>query len=235
MPNIKDQLNDCLKFIRFPTMIAEHFLCCLEKYPDLLAREEYFDILFYITAKRPLTVAKQFIIIPRTQRNIIQFRQTKHVSQLRFCRIPLKLDNYKSQIYLVNVIISASRNRLIDRTCRILIKKQINIIHSMYNEVHDLVLDGTKIFQNLTIFNYKICLKWPLDLRDLKNFDGTFYLIIELHSLASFHYTLVQTNRSAGLKLQYNDAASTIISEIQFKELLSDKKNAVLGLGKMLR
>lgn len=49
-----------MKYIRFPTMSMAEFLSCIEKYPHLLSREEYFDIFYYISTNRQLTIARRF-------------------------------------------------------------------------------------------------------------------------------------------------------------------------------
>lgn len=56
--NIKAELGDCLHEIRFPLMDMQDFMNCLERYPNLLTSEEFFEMINFIAEGRPLTVSK---------------------------------------------------------------------------------------------------------------------------------------------------------------------------------
>lgn len=58
--NIKEELKDVIKYIRFPTMSTTEFVEILEEYPGLLEPRVFCDILCYIGSQRTMTVAKEF-------------------------------------------------------------------------------------------------------------------------------------------------------------------------------
>lgn len=62
--------DDSLSHIRFPTLMAEEYSVCMEKYPGLLAYDLFFDILNYIVAKRPLTCAGHYSTSTRRPKNM---------------------------------------------------------------------------------------------------------------------------------------------------------------------
>lgn len=63
--NIKYEIGNCLKYLRFPVMKVHEFLECIEKYQNLLPPDQYLDILCYITTKRELTFARHFSTLER--------------------------------------------------------------------------------------------------------------------------------------------------------------------------
>lgn len=63
--DIRRELGDCFKLIRFPTMSPIEFTSCYNKYPNLLEESEFCDIIRYILTKRPLTYATYFNMVPR--------------------------------------------------------------------------------------------------------------------------------------------------------------------------
>lgn len=68
--NLKTALDGCLSLIRFPSMSAEEYSFCMEKYPGLLVYNFFFDILNYIVSKRPLTCARHFSTSTRQPINV---------------------------------------------------------------------------------------------------------------------------------------------------------------------
>lgn len=74
MENMKEKLKAVIKCVRFPIMKSGQFLAFLDKYPDLLEREIYMDILNYITEKRPLTAGGEF---KTQQRRLVTLRRSK--------------------------------------------------------------------------------------------------------------------------------------------------------------
>lgn len=66
--NIKEELKDVIKLIRFPTMTTTEFAEIMEKYQCILEWQVLCDIFCYIGDKRPMTAAKEF----RTQKRYRQ-------------------------------------------------------------------------------------------------------------------------------------------------------------------
>lgn len=69
--NIEKEMRGLVKLIRFPTMSLPEFLNCVRRCPNLLSREEYFDIQFYILTERSLTSAKCFSTIVRQDIDVV--------------------------------------------------------------------------------------------------------------------------------------------------------------------
>lgn len=72
---MRSQFPDLIKLIRFPIMRYEEFHACLKDYDGLLSSEEIFQIIFYITEKKELTV------FPTEKRNGIKEVKPKEKSQ----------------------------------------------------------------------------------------------------------------------------------------------------------
>lgn len=68
---IRDELGSCLHLIRFPIMSVSQFMQCLERWPNILEPEDYFDILCYIVNKRELKHSHQFSTVRRDKRKMI--------------------------------------------------------------------------------------------------------------------------------------------------------------------
>lgn len=72
--NVKEELGEAMKLIRFPTLSAKQFGDILEQYPNILQPGVCADILGYIKEKKPLTVAGEYSIVRRRVDN--EFRSS---------------------------------------------------------------------------------------------------------------------------------------------------------------
>lgn len=81
--NIKAELKDVVKYVRFPTMTTTEFAEIMEKYPHILEWSVINDIYCYIGDKRPLTAAKEFGTQKRCHRD--SQVKTPITSQLADC------------------------------------------------------------------------------------------------------------------------------------------------------
>lgn len=129
---IRIELGDCLYRIGFALMTLKQLAGVLEKYPGLLTRGEYVDILNYITDNRPLTVAKQFRKAARIR--IFDIDTCEHGRRMKFevsegTEVEAFID--QSVLYF-KILDSKYYNRLAIRKLAIGIKAQPWGVHSKY-------------------------------------------------------------------------------------------------------
>lgn len=163
--NIKTELGNRFYYIRFPMMHPGEFDDCLEKYPDLLAPAEYFDILQYINKKRPVTIAQKF----NTLRSYVKFDICKNplMQMIDFMKIPFVLLRHGNRKIKVTI--------LMDRSNAIL--KNPAVEFSILNNSESVVFSKVLPVKETSNVNLLKCVINPIEIKS----DSTYFIFIRIN------------------------------------------------------
>lgn len=216
--NIRLELGDCIKYIRFPIMSSKEFLNCLEKFPNLLPCEEYFDILQFITNQRPLSSAKHFNHTRRFYEIVIKFDRSsaRGVSNKSDSIVTFSTNGIENTKFSITMRI-CTMQELQDRQCRAEFRchEHCNIIE--FDENLEFCLkNSTTMDDGATVFEYVCTLENALMI--FKN--GFFKLSLYLCQYTSAMNLTTSTNVANGKGIWAAEINGySFLSQIIFKEI----------------
>lgn len=218
--NIRNELGDCIKYIRFPTMSSQEFLSCLERFPNLMACEEYFDILNYITNQRPLSSAKHFNTSPRCN-NLQIFKFSRHpfcevVDSKSETSVVFTTNGIENSKFKITLKIITIEEKLADRNCRAEIRSRLNCVIDFDEYLEFSLKNSTTMDNGATLFEYVCTFENALIV--LK--DGRFKLSLFLNEYVVTMLLTSDVNVTNGNQIEVSDSGgNSYLSEISFQAI----------------
>lgn len=121
--NIKDELGDLIKYIRFPIMSSKALIDCMKEHPLLLTQEELIDITDYVVHGTPMSQAVVYNTRARLSGRFysVSFATYNSYSNSNQGSLELQWNEHTSSRFLVSLKIDANGHS----QCSITVKKKM--------------------------------------------------------------------------------------------------------------
>lgn len=209
---VRNELGDCLHLIRFPIMTVAQFMSCLERWPNLLDPEDYFDILCYIVNKKALRRTNKFCAVRRdiTKRIDVWF-SVVHNFELIMCdldtTLTFRMERAGHNVALVGFKIP---KMLPDTLCLVRLYENNEL---KMNEAVNLVTEDY-CDPEVQLFSCQLTQAFVIDLKRVYRLD------VHLEQPAFRSFSIPSTVCKGDIQFDFCQNPYTYISQLNFEEIL---------------
>lgn len=209
---IRNELGECLYAIRFPIMTVAQFMGCLERWPNLLEPDEYFDILCFIVNKKALKDYNKFSAVRRDKtKHIDVWFSVVHNFEVITCHtdtaLSFRVERAGHALALVGFKIP---KMLPDTLCvvRLYENEQLKL-----NETVTLVTEDY-CDPEVQLFSCQLPRPFAVDSRSVYRLD------VNLEQPAFRSFSIPTTVCKGNAQFDFRESPYTYISQLNFEEIL---------------